>query len=127
MIMADIKQAMQTLDNIHTSFKNMNYMEWKMHWDNDFDTMISMFELSNRALQEKLERENPQPLTLEELNGMVGEPVWCVQLNGDCHWCVVMYSGAVKRTFGFLTEYEDIPKYFKSFYQHKPKEGKDEM
>lgn len=29
-----------------------------------------------QALQEKLERENPQPLGLEELQKMDGEPIW---------------------------------------------------
>lgn len=31
-----------------------------------------------KALQEKQERENPEPLTLEELRQMDGEPVWIV-------------------------------------------------
>jgi len=30
-----------------------------------------------QALREKLERENPKPLTLEEVIEMPGEPVWC--------------------------------------------------
>ena len=32
--------------------------------------------LSVIALREKLERENPKPLTLDELRQMDGEPVW---------------------------------------------------
>lgn len=32
------------------------------------------------ALREKQERENPEPLTLEELRGMDGKPVWVQDL-----------------------------------------------
>ena len=36
-----------------------------------------MFGIALSALREKLEHENPQPLTLDELREMDGEPVWC--------------------------------------------------
>ena len=35
-----------------------------------------MFQKAAEALYEKAERENPRPLTLEELKQMDGEPVW---------------------------------------------------
>ena len=35
-----------------------------------------MFEIAAVALREKAEREDPKPLTLEELRQMDGEPVW---------------------------------------------------
>lgn len=38
------------------------------------------------ALQEKAEREDPKPLTIEELRQMDGEPVWVVEWN---HWALV--------------------------------------
>ena len=50
------------------------------------------------ALREKAEREDPKPLTLEELRQMIGEPVYVVPLAGKpmCavgenkgEWCVV--------------------------------------
>ena len=37
-----------------------------------------MFQLAAAALQEKAEREDPKPLTLEELRRMDGEPVYIV-------------------------------------------------
>ena len=40
------------------------------------------------ALREKQERENPKPLTLDELRGMMGEPVWCVSESG-ASWFIV--------------------------------------
>lgn len=34
------------------------------------------------AIREKLERENPKPLTIEELKQMNGEPVWVEEFSG---------------------------------------------
>lgn len=33
------------------------------------------------ALREKLERENPKPLTPDEIRRMRGKPVWCPEVN----------------------------------------------
>jgi hypothetical protein len=41
------------------------------------------------ALRAEQERLNPQPLTLEELRGMDGEPVWCVDCFGNQCWAIV--------------------------------------
>lgn len=44
----------------------------------------------------------PNELTLEELVGMVGQPVWVVELNGyPPHWAMVYWSG--KRKMIYLT------------------------
>ena len=40
------------------------------------------------ALREKKARENPQPLTEDELRTMMGLPVWCVSENG-ARWFLV--------------------------------------
>lgn len=54
-----------------------------------------------QALEEKLERKNPQPLTLEELKQMDGQPVWIVK-NGEGGkwfifdvgvWSKILYAG----------------------------------
>ena len=46
--------------------------------------------LAIQALQEKLERENPKPLTLEELKNMDGEPVWVMHFDGSgARWGIV--------------------------------------
>ena len=37
------------------------------------------------ALREKQERENPKPLTEDDLRQMMGEPVWCVY-EGGANW-----------------------------------------
>lgn len=43
------------------------------------------------ALREQEERENPAPLTEDELLGMMGEPVWCVY-EGGASWHIVSES-----------------------------------
>lgn len=64
-----------------------------------------MFKIAADALREKAEREDPKPLTLEELRQMDGEPVWVCDL-GDkdfVHCCVVQISTPLK--------YQDIDHY----------------
>lgn len=96
----------------------------------------AMCEIAAAALREKVEREDPEPLTLEELRQMDGEPVWVCDL-GDkdfVHCCVVQIGTPLK--------YQDIDHYnsalipgvehdWYSFgdygktwiaYRHKPKE-----
>lgn len=75
------------------------------------------------ALREKRERENPKPLTIEELHGMIGEPVW-VQGPG-----LPQYGrwGIVEEAFGnslyLVNDFtcHDIGKTWIA-YRHKPKE-----
>ena len=75
------------------------------------------------ALREKAEREDPKPLTIEELKQMIGEPVW-VQGPG-----IPEYGrwGIVEDAFGnslyLLNDFSchDIGKTWLA-YRHKPKE-----
>lgn len=41
------------------------------------------------AEEEKLERENPKPLTLDELREMDGEPVWAIDGCGNQSWLLI--------------------------------------
>lgn len=41
------------------------------------------------ALREQAERENPKPLTLDEIRQMDGEPIWCVDGEGHGCYCLV--------------------------------------
>ncbi len=45
-------------------------------------------EYTAKAIREKQERQNPQPLTLDKLIRMDGEPIWTVTigLKGSGHW-----------------------------------------
>ncbi len=40
------------------------------------------------AMRDREKRENPVPLTEEDLRQMMGEPVWCVY-EGGAHWFLV--------------------------------------
>lgn len=70
-----------------------------------------------------------EPLTLEELKQMDGEPIWCDVANCEwipkggywCIaklWCVLLPSGAT-------LEYNDIAVSNYTFYRHKPKGSED--
>ena len=83
----------------------------------------AMFEVAAAALREKAERENPQPLTIEELKQMKGEPVW-VQGPGQPEygrWAIV--EDAFGNSLYLLNDYtcHDIGKTWNA-YRHKPKE-----
>lgn len=72
------------------------------------------------ALRAQAERENPKPLTLEELREMDGEPVYCVYpgCSTGGEWFLVNSQGACKNG-GFLN--------FRHYgewlaYRHKPEE-----
>ena len=60
------------------------------------------------ALKEKQDRENPAPLTNDELRQMFGEPVWCIY-EGGSSWFVV--------TDSLFTVINGI-----TAYRHKPEE-----
>lgn len=57
--------------------------------DPDFENAVS---LAVATLRVRQERENPEPLTLEELREMNGEPVWCVDGSGNETWGLVDMS-----------------------------------
>lgn len=82
-----------------------------------------------QALQEKAERENPQPLTFEELREMVGEPVWVEDLSkvpGRGGWCSVGMDGDAYIPWVSHWWYE-INDYGETWlaYRTKPKEGNE--
>lgn len=65
-----------------------NYDEYGIYID---DELKEAMQMAAAALREKAEREDPKPLTLEELRQMDGEPVY-VTVPGKSHgnkWCIV--------------------------------------
>ena len=44
------------------------------------------------ALRAQQEAEKNEPLTRDELLTMDGEPVWCVDGNGNASWCLICVS-----------------------------------
>lgn len=53
-----------------------------------FSDIDEACEIACHAIQEKIERENPKPLTFDELMNMKGEPVWLYDY-GIYHWALV--------------------------------------
>lgn len=89
-----------------------------------------MYEKAIAALRAQQERENPKPLTLDELRQMDGEPVWVVPLgpNPDwvSHWCLYhdgyVYPNSVTRKGVMYFYYTE--RYGEAWlaYRYKPKE-----
>lgn len=69
---------------------------------------VEAVRLSLEALREKAEREDPQPLTIEELRQMIGEPVWTVGVsyNGNSWqgWDIIERVDNDGIYFGYSTE-----------------------
>ena len=76
------------------------------------------------AIREKQERENPKPLTIEELQQMNGEPVFIRKLDGDQSFWMLAYPDVVSNRLGWL----DYRNYGSAWvaYRHKPKEPDSE-
>jgi hypothetical protein len=49
-------------------------------------------DMSIKALKEKQERENPQPLSLEELRQMNGKPVWIIEIEKENQFWEICYG-----------------------------------
>lgn len=84
----------------------------------------AMFEIAAAALREKAEREDPQPLTLEELRQFEGMPVYLVCESIDVYeWQILDFCGNERTGFRggirFLNEVYGIAW---EAYRHKPKE-----
>ena len=56
-----------------------------------YEKQDKMLTFAISAMMERQERENPKPLTEEELRQMMGEPVWCVH-EGGASWFIVHES-----------------------------------
>ena len=88
------------------------------------------------CLREKVDRENPKPLTIEQLRQMDGEPVWVADLREpDQSGCCVIYADKVSLPIygdkyctaaipGIENTWYAFNTYEKEWlaYRHKPKE-----
>ena len=59
-----------------------------VHQTADWVMILEANKAALAALMEKQERENPKPLTEDDLRQMMGEPVWCVH-EGHGDWFIV--------------------------------------
>ena len=97
----------------------------------DNQDLYHAIELSIIALTEKADRDNPQPLTLDELRKMDGQPVWVVYDDNSADWVLVSIGVTRCSTedvfFIFNTggskRYIDIAHYVKCAYRYPPKEA----
>lgn len=74
------------------------------------------------AVLEQEERENPKPLTMEELRKMDWEPVWCLCKpieGGNGFWCICK-KGTIIPLSGVRFDVKEIPHWV--FLRNKPKE-----
>lgn len=101
----------------------------------EFKRMMDAEQMAIEALREKAEREDPQPLTFEELLQMDGEPVWLHTITDPRPYrCGLIFVQVAEiRTamycafwaFGNECEIDRSPdEYGKTWiaYRHKPKE-----
>ena len=75
------------------------------------------------ALREQEERENPKPLTLDELRKMDWEPVWCLCKpidGGNGFWCICK-KGTIIPPSCVRFDVKEIPHWV--FLRNKPKEA----
>ena len=80
----DIKQTIDFWESWLNQKKSANIGEFMMYGGRSLD-------VCKTYLQEKAARENPQPLTLEQLKERVGRPVYAQSelLPGESHWCIL--------------------------------------
>ena len=103
-------------------------------WKYDADTRIEACNEACRmgadALRAQQERENPKPLTPDELKEMDGEPVWIIPLCVDTGWTAQWRIYTVRepvtvnaKSYGWYGLH--LKDYGKTWvaYRHKPKEG----
>lgn len=86
-----------------------------------------MAEIALKALREQEERENPAPLTIDDLLKMHGEPVY-VTVPGKPHrsrWCIVDVCSPQPGLHGiaYFCHLSVAATTAVNIYRHKPKEG----
>lgn len=94
-----------------------------------FHPFYDSLEMAIDALREKAERENPKPLTLEQLKERVGKPVYCD--DEDCGWGVVGNEGRLDNKWHLSFWFPKIIGWVgwsrlstANFYDHEPKEAR---
>lgn len=99
----------------------------------DIEKTYDVCRLSISALQEQIKAEQNEPLTVDELRKMDGEPVWVVFMpdaDGHCLslWTLVSVDNRndeilLVNDIGGSSNYEAISGDIKGVYRHKPEGG----
>lgn len=114
-----IRQAIRALHLPGDHIRSYDEYGWGVD-----DELNEAMLLGIAALREKAEREEPKPLSINELKQMIGEPVW-VQGPGQPEygrWAIV--EDAFGNSLYLLNDYtcHNIGKTWLA-YRYKPKEG----
>ncbi len=127
--MNDTEKAIENLKETLEFVANTSY-------EINRDRRCRAIELAIEVLQEKAERENPKPLTLEQLRERIGKPVYVVHFSSSCslkkpsEWLILKscnptidYPFVIFEGCGLNAMY-----YCKGWiaYDHEPKEGTDD-
>lgn len=98
-------------------------------YDNQLKWLGTVFDLARiglTTLRAQQERENPEPLTLDKLREMDGEPVYVHSdiFSDDCGWRVIKTVNVldIQFTNGDWLHFSDYDKSWIA-YRHKPEEG----
>lgn len=102
------------------------YELWKHEEEMSLAACNEACRMGADALREQQERENPKPLTLDELRQMDGEPVYCVEITGREEW-LFRRDGGFADMYGEFTsdDFMLFDNYGKLWwcYRQKPEEG----
>ena len=101
--------------------------KWSMEWDEREDGLsyYEALDMAISALRQQDARKN-DPLTLEELREMDGEPVYCVEITGRQEWLFRRDSGFADMYGEFTSDdFMVWDNYGKLWwcYRQKPEEG----
>ncbi|HBF65238.1 MAG TPA: hypothetical protein DDW34_05190 [Clostridium sp.] len=124
--MSDIEKAIETLRKISDIETSKRYRELHEIKNFNYDLLTAI-----EALQEKLERENPKPLMLEELRCMDCEPVYIVRglhlpCENDEWWAIIHtfqnceFAHFISHGKKFSADFEDYGVRWLA-YRYKPK------
>lgn len=91
-----------------------------------FGAIADACKMALDALRAQQERENPEPLTLEQLRDMPGEPVYIVLLYENNSWWIVIRGVNGRKLTADYGGWFDLKDYGETWiaYRQKPKEGK---
>ncbi|WP_027399839.1 hypothetical protein [Anaerovorax odorimutans] len=118
-----MNDIVRELDNVIKKYKYKAFFTGELNF---VEMAKSCKIIIQDLLQEKAERENPKPLTLEELRERDGKPVWITGIYSKSGiWTLVetkVLSGLVKSFYNTKRYFDDYGINWLA-YDHEPKEG----
>ena len=104
------------------ALRAINYLTSLQFQFEDSSHTVAHLQVAIEALREKAERENPQPLTKEELKERTGKPVW---MNKAKRWIfIAAWQDAPYQQFWYFNhrgKADTVLYYHEEFYDYEPK------